>query len=149
MTLLTNAAQAAGPGRRDLSLTAAAGAKLARQRARLGPGVPADLSTKIFDPFFTTKDVGEGRAAACRSRTHRALARGRIELGRLSPGRGAEFIVWLPLIPPAELLRASRPSRRLSVPSPSPRCSRPSRARGGRSLRRARRLADAELGMLK
>ena len=69
-----------------------------------GPGVPAALMTKIFDPFFTTKDVGEGTGLglAISQRIVRSHG-GRIELGPSEPGRGAEFIVWLPLVPPAEL----------------------------------------------
>jgi len=65
--------------------------------------VPPDLTTKIFDPFFTTKDVGEGTGLglAISQRIARSHG-GRIELAAAEPGRGAEFIVWLPLEPPAE-----------------------------------------------
>ena len=68
-----------------------------------GPGVPAELTTKIFDPFFTTKDVGEGTGLglAISQRIVRSHG-GRIELAPAAEGRGAEFLVWFPLDPPAE-----------------------------------------------
>jgi signal transduction histidine kinase len=103
MNLLTNAAQAAGPGG-EIFLTAVPEGSGVRVSVRdTGPGVPADLKTKIFDPFFTTKDVGEGTGLglAISQRIVRSHG-GRIELGTPMEGRGAEFIVWLPLDPPAE-----------------------------------------------
>jgi two-component system NtrC family sensor kinase len=103
MNLLTNAAQAAGPGG-EIFLTAVPEGNGVRVSVRdSGPGVPPELTTKIFDPFFTTKDVGEGTGLglAISQRIVRSHG-GRIELAPSEPGRGAEFLVWLPLDPPAE-----------------------------------------------
>ncbi len=103
MNLLTNAAQAAGPGG-EVFLTAVPEGPGVRVSVRdSGPGVPLELTTKIFDPFFTTKDVGEGTGLglAISQRIVRSHG-GRIELAPSEAGRGAEFIVWLPLDPPAE-----------------------------------------------
>jgi signal transduction histidine kinase len=104
MNLLTNAAQAAGPGG-SVYIDARPDGEGVRVSVRdTGPGVPAELATKIFDPFFTTKDVGEGTGLglAISQRIARSHG-GRIELGARAPGEtGAEFIVWLPLEPPSE-----------------------------------------------
>lgn len=103
MNLLTNAAQAAGPGG-EVFIAAAPDGEGVRVSVRdTGPGVPPDLATKIFDPFFTTKDVGEGTGLglAISQRIVRSHG-GRIELAPRDPGQGAEFIVWLPLEPPSE-----------------------------------------------
>ena len=98
--------QAAGPGG-EIYLTAVPDGEGVRVSVRdTGPGVPPELTTKIFDPFFTTKDVGEGTGLglAISQRIVRSHG-GRIELGAGEPGAGAEFIVWLPLEPPAEAPR--------------------------------------------
>jgi two-component system NtrC family sensor kinase len=103
MNLLTNAAQAAGPGG-TIFLDARPEAEGVRVSVRdTGPGVPAELATKIFDPFFTTKDVGEGTGLglAISQRIVRSHG-GRIELSPGPPGAGAEFVVWLPRVPPLE-----------------------------------------------
>jgi signal transduction histidine kinase len=103
MNLLTNAAQAAGPGG-TIFLDARPDSAGVRVSVRdTGPGVPAELATKIFDPFFTTKDVGEGTGLglAISQRIVRSHG-GRIELSPTPPGAGAEFVVWLPRVPPPE-----------------------------------------------
>jgi signal transduction histidine kinase len=106
MNLLTNAAQAAGPGGEVFVTAVPDGAGVRVSVRDTGPGVPAELTTKIFDPFFTTKDVGEGTGLglAISQRIARSHG-GRIELAAAEPGRGAEFIVWLPLVPPPELVK--------------------------------------------
>ena len=101
MNLLTNAAQAAGPGGAIFidARPFADGVTLSIRDT--GPGVPVELAGKIFDPFFTTKDVGEGTGLglAISQRIVRSHG-GRIELSPPEVGRGAEFVVWLPLEPP-------------------------------------------------
>lgn len=101
MNLLENAAHAAGAGG-SIWVEARPDPGGVRVSVRdSGPGVPAELAPKIFDPFFTTKEVGEGTGLglAISERVVRSHG-GRIELAAPSPGRGAEFIVWLPLAPP-------------------------------------------------
>jgi signal transduction histidine kinase len=109
MNLLTNAAQAAGPGGEIFIDVRGLADGVCVTVRDTGPGVPADLAGKIFDPFFTTKDVGEGTGLglAISQRIVRAHG-GRIDLAPTDPDRpGAEFVVWLPLVaaeapPPAE-----------------------------------------------
>ena len=62
-----------------------------------GPGVPVEVRTKIFDPFFTTKDVGKGTGLGLT--VAYAIVQehgGQIHVDS-RPGRGASFVVELPV----------------------------------------------------
>jgi len=78
-----------------------------------GPGVPVDVKNKIFDPFFTTKEVGKGTGLGLT--VAYAIVQehgGRIRVASPSPaddggeGRGARFIVELPLTAPETAVEA-------------------------------------------
>jgi signal transduction histidine kinase/CheY-like chemotaxis protein len=62
-----------------------------------GPGVPEDVRTKVFDPFFTTKVVGKGTGLGLTVAYAIAQEHG----GRISvdstAGRGASFLLELPV----------------------------------------------------
>jgi PAS domain S-box-containing protein len=62
-----------------------------------GPGIPKENLNRIFDPFFTTKEVGKGTGLGL-SVCHGIIAEhgGRI-YARSKPGKGATFIVELPV----------------------------------------------------
>jgi signal transduction histidine kinase/AmiR/NasT family two-component response regulator len=64
VNLITNAAQAIGPGHRDENLIAVrvyASKDWVHIDVRdTGPGIPPENLAKVFDPFFTTKDKGVG-----------------------------------------------------------------------------------------
>jgi two-component system NtrC family sensor kinase len=62
-----------------------------------GPGVPQEMQTKIFDPFFTTKEVGKGTGLGLA--VAYAIAQehgGRISV-KSTAGRGASFLLELPV----------------------------------------------------
>ncbi len=68
-----------------------------------GPGVAAELRGRVFDPYFTTKPAGEGTGLGlAMSLNHVRAHDGRLSI-ETSPGRGATFVVRLPVVPaPAE-----------------------------------------------
>ncbi len=63
-----------------------------------GPGIAKENLDRIFDPFFTTREVGQGTGLGL-SVCHGIIAEhnGRI-YAESKPGRGATFIVELPVI---------------------------------------------------
>lgn len=69
-----------------------------------GPGIPQDLINKIFDPYFTTKKQGEGTGLGL------SVSYGLIKMygGDIrvesKVGKGAAFILRLPLIPVMETI---------------------------------------------
>ncbi|MFB8789028.1 MAG: ATP-binding protein [Potamolinea sp.] len=66
-----------------------------------GPGIPKRNKKRIFDPFFTTKSVGEGTGLGLSISYQIVVEKhgGRLEcLSQI--GKGTEFIVEIPLIPP-------------------------------------------------
>jgi two-component system, NtrC family, sensor kinase len=74
-----------------------------------GCGIAAQHLDNIFDPFFTTKPVGKGTGlglSICFSIIQRLG--GRIAV-QSTPGKGTRFTIYLPLRPPAELLREDKP----------------------------------------
>ena len=62
-----------------------------------GPGVPVDMKTKIFDPFFTTKGVGEGTGLGLTVAYAIVQEHGGQIRVESHPGRGASFVVELPV----------------------------------------------------
>ena len=62
-----------------------------------GPGVPMEMRTKIFDPFFTTKDVGEGTGLGLTVAYAIVQEHGGQIRVDSRPGRGASFVVELPV----------------------------------------------------
>jgi CheY-like chemotaxis protein len=62
-----------------------------------GPGLPSEIKSRIFDPFFTTKEVGKGTGLGLT--VAYAIVQehgGRIRV-ESSVGRGASFVVELPV----------------------------------------------------
>lgn len=89
-----------------------------------GPGIPDNIISSIFDPFFTTKPIGSGTGlglSVCHGiiREHRGSIR-----TQSTPGKGAEFIIDLPVIPlpeysPQKIREPAVYSSFISAPEPT------------------------------
>src|SRR4029077_478673 len=103
LNLLTNAEHALSNWsgeKRIVVTTARRGDQLVVSVADSGPGVSPENLSRIFNPFFTTKPVGEGTGLGLSIsdgivREHG----GRIRLESYI-GRGATFVIALPLVHP-------------------------------------------------
>jgi two-component system NtrC family sensor kinase len=98
LNLITNAAQAIdGNGTLTVETKPADGRMVEVQISDTGKGIGDDVLPKIFDPFFTTKPVGQGTGLGL-SIVHKIVRNhgGSIKV-RTAPGKGATFIVMLPV----------------------------------------------------
>jgi PAS domain S-box-containing protein len=74
-----------------------------------GPGIKPEIMDRMFDPFFTTRDVGQGTGLGL-SLCYGIIAEhdGKI-YAESKPGKGATFIVELPIVNKAELPGLAEP----------------------------------------
>jgi signal transduction histidine kinase len=103
MNLLTNAAQAI-PGEGWIEVAIAPTADRAAVRIGVtdsGPGIDPAMMARVVDPFFTTKDVGQGTGLGLWITDSIVRAHGGTLTWSNRAGAGAEFVVTLPLRPPA------------------------------------------------
>ncbi len=75
-----------------------------------GPGIPKENLERIFDPFFTTREVGQGTGLGL-SICHGIVTEhgGRI-YAKSKPGKGATFIVELPIVTEAKEQETAEPA---------------------------------------
>jgi two-component system NtrC family sensor kinase len=94
-----------------------------RSRVRLevgdtGPGIPPEIRARIFEAFFTTKPSGQGTGLGL------SLCQGIIEEhgGTITvesePGRGATFLIELPVVAPPAAARELTPAESLPAVTP-------------------------------
>ncbi len=68
-----------------------------------GPGISPDDKSRLFDPFFTTKEVGEGTGLGL-SICHGIITKHEGKISVVSePGKGATFIIELPITEPEDI----------------------------------------------
>jgi len=84
-----------------------------------GPGIAKENLEKIFDPFFTTREVGKGTGLGL-SLSHGIIAEhnGRI-YAKSKPGKGATFIVELPVITEEKQLEMAEPAEEVKKVAPA------------------------------
>ena len=102
MNILTNAAQAIPKeGTIDVTIEAVDdGAAIEVSIADSGPGIAPDVLEKITDPFFTTKEVGEGTGLGLWISENIVRAHGGSMTCISEAGKGANFIIRLPVKAP-------------------------------------------------
>jgi CheY-like chemotaxis protein len=127
LNLIVNAEQAMSTAHGHGTLrivTERVGGRIQVSFADDGPGIPDGVIDKLFDPFFTTKRDGAGGTGLGLS-----ISRGIVEeqggkiYARSLQGRGATFVVELPMAEPA-----------VEAPPPEPPRTEVASARGARIL---------------
>jgi len=68
-----------------------------------GLGIPPDILSKIFEPFFTTKELGKGTGLGLSTVYGIVKQSGGFIFAESELGRGASFIIYLPVYAGADL----------------------------------------------
>jgi signal transduction histidine kinase len=102
--ILVNAQQAIdkGPGCVDITATSPVESRVVIRVSDTGPGLQDDNIQKIFEPFYTTKEVGQGTGLGLSVSYGIIKAhKGDIRVSS-SNGKGAKFVITLPVDPEAD-----------------------------------------------
>ena len=75
-----------------------------------GPGIVKEILGRVFDPFFTTREVGEGTGLGLSVCHGIATEHGGRIYAKSKLGKGATFIVELPVITEDEQLKLTKPA---------------------------------------
>ena len=97
LNLIQNALQCRNEGLRLSIATTCDNSRIIVSIADNGPGIPEDIRNRVFEPFFTTKEVGAGTGMGL-AVVYDVIAGygGSVEVDS-TPGKGACFIVKLPM----------------------------------------------------
>lgn len=77
-----------------------------------GHGMTEEVRSRIFEPFFTTKERGKGTGLGLAIVYGIVQGHGGVITVESAPGQGAQFRVYLPFTPAAELAAATREADR-------------------------------------
>jgi signal transduction histidine kinase len=100
MNIIGNARQALWDwdGERQLTMSSKLEGDMTRvEFADSGPGIPVEVIGRIFEPFFTTKEVGQGTGLGLSISYGIVEAHGGRIWAKSEVGKGATFIVEIPL----------------------------------------------------
>ncbi|BAI98117.1 hybrid sensor histidine kinase/response regulator [Sphingobium indicum] len=74
-----------------------------------GLGIPPDILSKIFEPFFTTKELGKGTGLGLSTVYGIVKQSGGFIFAESELGRGASFVIYLPVYQGADADQAAQP----------------------------------------
>jgi len=74
-----------------------------------GLGIPPDILSKIFEPFFTTKELGKGTGLGLSTVYGIVKQSGGFIFAESELGRGASFVIYLPVYQGADVDQAAQP----------------------------------------
>lgn len=72
-----------------------------------GPGISEENINRIFDPFFTTKEVGKGTGLGLSICHGIVQTHGGHIYAKSEPGKGATFVVEMPIVSDNQISSAS------------------------------------------
>ncbi|HKT78133.1 MAG TPA: ATP-binding protein [Sphingobium sp.] len=74
-----------------------------------GLGIPPDILSKVFEPFFTTKELGKGTGLGLSTVYGIVKQSGGYIFAESELGRGASFVIYLPVYQGADVELAAQP----------------------------------------